>query len=94
MKKIILIIFITLFSRSTFSALNASACANLVKTEIANLNPSAGSSPYVLEYWTAICKGIIDHIKAAAEVTNNGSCNVTSGSSTGTWPATSTGVIQ
>lgn len=82
-----------LISFNSYAALDESVCANLVKTELEKINSSA-SKPYVLQYWTAICKGILDHIKQAAQVSNTGSCNITGGSSTGTWGTTSTGTIQ
>lgn len=69
----------------TYAALNEATCATLVVNNIKAINSGAESSRLV-PYWTAICKGILDHIKAAAVVTTP----VTSGSSAGTY----TGTIQ
>lgn len=86
-------IFLALFSFNAKAALDESVCATLVTTELKALN-SEILEPRLIPYWTAICKGILNHIKAAAVVNNTGSCTVASGSSAGGWPTTSTGNIQ
>lgn len=88
-----LIVFIITSFINANAALDESACASLVVAEIQKENPDADTSR-LTPFWTAICKGILDHIKAAAVVTNTGTSVVASGSSSGSWPVTSTGQVQ
>ena len=64
-------------------ALNESQMADLVIANIAALGVSQ-ASPQQKVLWDAICKGIIDHIKASGATTTV----VTSGSSAGTYQGT------
>lgn len=65
------------------SALSEGPCATLVVTNLKTINPRIDSEQEALlvSYWTQICKGILDHIKAAAVV------NTTVTGVTGTGPA-------
>lgn len=63
--------------------MDEAAMAALVVANIKTLNPDidAAQEAALITYWTQICKGIIEHIIAAA-VTET---EVTSGSSAGTY---------
>jgi len=49
------------------AATSDSVCAGLVVTEIKKINAS-GTDAFLIPYWTAICKGILDHLKASADI--------------------------
>lgn len=61
-----LILLISLFSFNSKAALSESVCGPLVVAEIKKINPSM-AEPEAIIMWTAICKGILDHIKADGE---------------------------
>lgn len=64
--------------KSANAALSESSCASLVVSNIQAQNPLADSAR-LTPYWTAICKGILDHIKSAGQV----QVTITGGSSAG-----------
>ncbi len=66
--KSVLIIVLLFTSINSFAATSDSVCADLVTTEIKAINPDANKA-LLTPYWTAICKGILDHLKADADVT-------------------------
>ena len=75
--------------------LSESACATMVVNELKTVNPSLNEAQ-AIAMWTKVCKGILDHIKASAQVgpfpagTLKDSLNNPVTGSTGT----ATGVIQ
>lgn len=75
-------------------SLDSNAMAALVKSNIQAITnyPAPGQSPVFVDdrIIQAICKGIVDHIKAAAVVNSTGS--VTSGVAVGD-PVTTTGAV-
>ena len=79
----ILVIFIAVAPVRSLAALDEGTCASLVVTNLKTLNTriDAEQDIFLTLYWTQICKGILDHIKAAAVVT------VTSTGATLTGPA-------
>lgn len=66
----LVIVFCFLLSGNCFAALSNSVCANLVVTEIKVINPAltGTAETEAIAMWTAICKGILDHIKASADI--------------------------
>lgn len=67
MKKLILIIALFFLTETTFAAMNEATCATLIIAEIKKENPSADDAR-LLPFWTAICKGLIDHMKTSAVI--------------------------
>ena len=69
MKKLSILLFL-IFSVEAFPALSDSVCANLVVTEIKTINTalSGAAETEAIAMWTAICKGILDHIKTSADI--------------------------
>jgi len=69
MKKLIILLFL-IFSVNAFSAMVPSVCANLVVTQIKTINTSLTGSAETeaIAMWTAICTGIINHIKTSADL--------------------------
>lgn len=70
MKKIILLIVLIIGIPQTYGALSNSVCAGLVVDEIKILNTglTGAAETQAISYWTAICKGLLDHIKASADI--------------------------
>ena len=66
MKTLILIALLSV-SITCNAALSESACAGLVVNNLKTINGTVAEAQAVT-YWTQICKGILDHIKAAATV--------------------------
>lgn len=60
-------IFALLFSLECHAVLSDSVCANMVVTNLKTINGPI-AEPQAIQYWTQICKGILDHIKASALV--------------------------
>jgi len=67
MRKILILILLFLMTYSVFSATDESVCATLVVTQIKTVNPQAQDAQ-LIPFWTAICKGILDHLKTSADV--------------------------
>ena len=59
-----------IFSAESFSALSNSVCGSLVVAEIKTINTAltGDAETQAITMWTAICKGILDHIKASADI--------------------------
>ncbi len=70
MKKILLVICFLIFSLNVKAALSDSVCGNLVVTEIKTIVTSltGAAETEAIALWTAICKGILDHIKASGDI--------------------------
>lgn len=53
--------------------MDAATMAALIVANIKTLNPgvTGAQEAQMIDYWTLICEGIIDHIKAAAVVTGS-----------------------
>jgi len=66
-KNFILILVLLIASWKISSATNESICADLVVAEIKVLNPPADAAT-LKPYWEAICKGILNHLKADAVI--------------------------
>ena len=72
-------------------ALSHTAMAALIKSNIDAILP-AGSAACNTAYLEAFCKGIVDHIKAAAVVPAGITCSVDPGTHTGA--TTGAGTVQ
>ena len=66
--KYLLIFF--LITSNCYAALNDTVCANLVVAQIKLVNTglTGAAETEAKTYWTAICKGILDHIKTSGDL--------------------------
>lgn len=72
--------------------MDKNVCADLITNALVANNP--GTDPNQIKpYWAIICDKIIETVKTAT-IDNTGTTVVGSGSSSGSWPTTSIGVIQ
>lgn len=66
--KFLFLIFF-LFSFNSYAVLNENVCASLVVTELKTTNTvTPAQEARMITQWTAICKGLITHIKTAADL--------------------------
>jgi len=69
MKNLFIICFL-LLSFNVEAALSNSVCASLVVTEIKTINTglTGAAEAEAITFWTAICKGLLTHIKTSADI--------------------------
>lgn len=92
MKNLLILLFFMLFVSFAKAQMVSSSCSTLIVNAIVAQNPSTDPAQ-IKPYWDAVCEGIIATVKTAV-VSSTGVCTVTSGSSAGPHPTTSTGGIQ
>ena len=66
MKRLVLIFSLSV-TINAHATLSESTCATMVVNNLTTINGPIPTAQ-AIQYWTQICKGILDHIKAAAQV--------------------------
>jgi hypothetical protein len=72
--------------------MDKNVCADLITNALVAETPDA-DPVRIKPYWLIICDKIIETVKTST-INNSGSTVVSSGSSAGTYPVTSVGVIE